>query len=195
MSLEHMRQPVILTPRLELHHVSGDEAISLFEAPADAWIFEGKSFTNPYRQLMDDSGPLAWRVPQIKADPLVNKWFVRWIVLKGSHEIIGSTSFHGAPNDAGMIEIGLGIDQRFQRQGFAFEALTGMWSWVCAEDGVNVLRYTVAATNTASIGLINKFGFTRVGEQLDEIDGPEEIYEMSAEEFKELISQMDPEGQ
>ena len=181
-----VRQSVIQTARLELHHISGAEVISLFETPEDNWIYAGKSYTNPYRQLMDDSGPLAWRVPQVKADPSLNKWFVRWIVLKSTNEIIGSSSFHGAPNENGMIEIGLGIEPKFHNQGFGFEALTGMWGWVCAQEGVKILRYTVSINNLPSIALVNKFGFTRVGEQLDEIDGPEEIYEMSSAEFAEM---------
>ena len=178
-----IRQSVIVTPRFELHHLTAAEIISLFETPEEKWIYAGKGYTNPYRQLMDDSGPLAWRVPQVKIDPTVNKWFVRWIVQKSTHEIIGSSSFHGEPNENGMIEIGLGIDPKFQNQGYGFEALTGMWGWVCGQEGVKTLRYTVSITNLPSIALVNKFGFTRIGEQLDEIDGPEEIYEMSASEF------------
>lgn len=180
------RQAVIHTPRLELHHINVAELISLFETPEDQWIYESKDFTNPHRELIDSSGPLAWRVPQVKVNPELNKWFVRWMVLKENREIIGSTSFHGAPDENGMIEIGLGVCPAFQRQGFAFEALIGMWSWVCMQEGVKTLRYTVAASNTASIALVNKFGFVHVGQQMDEIDGPEEIYELSAQEFKQL---------
>jgi hypothetical protein len=36
--------------------------------------------------------------------------------------------------------------------------------------------------------IIEKFGFTHVGQQLDEIDGPEEIYEMSVSEFRSRFS-------
>ena len=182
------REPVIYTPRLELHHLSVAEIISLFETPEDPWIYEGKGFTNPHRELIDSSGPLAWRVPQVKVEPQLNKWFVRWMVLKQSREIIGSTSFHGAPNENGMIEIGLGVNPKFQRQGFAFEALAGMWSWVCAQEGVEVLRYTVSATNEPSIALIRKFCFHHRGQQLDEMDGAEEIYELSVEEFRKAGS-------
>ncbi len=180
------RETFIETPHLELHHIAANELISLFEAPEDSWIFEGKSFTNPHRELMDHSGPLAWRVPQVKLDSEVNKWFVRWVVLKRSREIIGSTSFHGAPDAQGMIEIGLGINQRFQNKGYGFEALAGMWSWASTHSEVKTLRYTVSADNLASIALVDKFGFHHIGQQMDEIDGPEEIYELSVEEFKTL---------
>jgi hypothetical protein len=45
-------------------------------------------------------------------------------------------------------------------------------------------RHQPLTTNVASIGLINDFGFYYVGEQLDEIDGPESIYEMSADAYR-----------
>ena len=70
---------------------------------------------NTHRVLIDNSGPLGWRVPQVKVDPSVNKWFVRWIVLKETAEVIGSTSFHGVPDAEGMMEIGLEIVETDER--------------------------------------------------------------------------------
>ena len=177
-------EPVIETPRLELHHICAANLITLFENPNDFSIYVGKSFSNPYRILIDDKGPLAWRVPQVKGNPFTNKWFVRWIVLKESREIIGSTSFHGVPDELGMIEIGLGIESSFQNRGFAKEALLGMWRWALASPEVRILRYTVSPSNGPSITVINQFGFPKIGQQIDEEDGPEDIYEMHREEFE-----------
>ena len=59
-----------------------------------------------------------------------------------------------------------------------------MWKWVCGEEGVRTLRYTVSPSNLASVAIIKKFGFAHMGQQMDEEDGPEDIYEMSVEEFK-----------
>jgi ribosomal-protein-alanine N-acetyltransferase len=73
-------------------------------------------------------------------DPALNRWFVRWIVLRSTGEIIGSTSFHGAPNSDGMIEIGLGIQEGFRNLGYAKESLLGMWRWAMGEPQVEVLR-------------------------------------------------------
>ena len=105
-----MIEPVIQTERLELHHLSAEAIIELFEEKRDAVALAGRNFSNPHRVLVDNSGPLHWRVPQVKIDPSVNKWFVRWIVLKETAEVIGSTSFHGVPDAEGMMEIGLGIE-------------------------------------------------------------------------------------
>ena len=178
-----MIEPVILTPRLELHHLSVQAIIELFENKDDSVALLGQSFTNPYRVLVDSSGPLGWRVPQVKVDPSVNKWFVRFIVLKESKEVIGSTSFHGVPDAEGMMEIGLGIEEAFRNQGYAREALAGMWKWVSAFPEVKTLRYTVSPENLPSIAVINYFGFEYKGQQMDEIDGPENIYEMSTADF------------
>jgi RimJ/RimL family protein N-acetyltransferase len=178
-----LEQEIIETPRLLLHHICADDLITLFEEPENLVIYEGKPYSNPHRQLMDESGPLAWRVPQVKVDPALNKWFVRWIVLKESGEIIGSASFHGAPDSNGMIEVGLGIQEKFRNQGFAREALRGYWLWAIQFPEVKILRYTVSPTNIPSIRVVDSFGFEYKGEQMDEIDGPESIYEISKEDF------------
>ncbi|CAB4752507.1 unannotated protein [freshwater metagenome] len=175
---------LIQTDRLELHHIGAEDLIDLFEKRDDTNALLGKTFSNPLRVLIDFQGPLAWRVPQVKINPEVNKWFVRWAVLRSTQEVIGSSSFHGAPSETGMMEIGLGVETAFQRQGFGREILQGMWGWVVTEPGVKTLRYTVSPTNTASIALINSFGFENIGEQMDEIDGPESIYEMSSDQYR-----------
>ena len=180
-----MYEKVIDTPRLELHHISAQGIIELYEKKHDVTAIAGRDFTNPHQNLVKESGPLGWRVPQVKVDPSVNKWFVRWIVLKESKEVIGSASFHGVPDSEGMMEIGLGIEEAFQGNGYAKEALRGMWSWVCTFPEVKTLRYTVSPENLPSIAVINYFGFEYKGQQMDEIDGPENIYEMSTKEFME----------
>ena len=177
------KEPVIVTPRLELHHISADRLIDLYEKRDDTFPLSGESFTNPLRNLIDFQGPLAWRVPQVKSDPSTNKWFVRWIVLKENREVIGSTSFHGAPDAQGMMEIGLGIENQYQNKGFAKEALLGMWRWALTFPGVMTLRYTVSPENAPSIAVIKHFGFEYKGQQIDEEDGPEDIFEMDRETF------------
>ena len=178
-----MLEPFLISERLELHHISVDGIIALLEDKSDIKAIAGRDFTNPHKNLIENSGPLAWRVPQVKVDPSLNKWFVRFIVLQESREIIGSTSFHGAPDGEGMIEIGLGIEPAFQGKGYAKESLQAMWRWAVSFPEVRTLRYTVSPDNLPSVAVIKYFGFDHKGQQMDEIDGPEDIYEMSAENF------------
>jgi RimJ/RimL family protein N-acetyltransferase len=48
---------------------------------------------------------------------------------------------------------------------------------------VKTLRYTVSPENLPSIAVIKYFGFDFKGQQIDEEDGPEDIYEMDREAF------------
>jgi len=179
-----LTQPLLETKRLELHHINGANLITLFEQRDDSPILKNANFTNPHRVLVDFQGPLHWRVPQVKADPSSNKWFVRLFVLKENREIIGSASFHGVPDENGMIEIGLGIEPEFHNRGFAKEALMAMWSWAIDQPGVKSFRYTVSPDNAPSIKVIEYFGFPFTGVQIDEEDGPENIYEITTADFR-----------
>jgi [ribosomal protein S5]-alanine N-acetyltransferase len=182
-NISRLAEPVIHCERLELHHVSGFELLKLADDPASDAIYEGHDYVNPHRVLVDGPSPVAWRAPQVRDDPSTNKWFIRWMVLRQSREIVGSLSFHGPPDDRGMLEIGLGVHEAFRRRGYGREALLGMWGWASRQPGVAVFRYTVSPENVASVGLVTNLGFGLVGRQIDEIDGPEDIYEMSIADF------------
>jgi RimJ/RimL family protein N-acetyltransferase len=62
--------------------------------------------------------------------------------------------------------------------------LLGMWSWVVNDPLVKTLRYTVSPNNLISQHIIKKLHFEHKGQQIDEEDGPEDIYELSASEYK-----------
>ena len=179
---------LIQSDRLDLHHIEADDLIYIFEKRDDSEVLAGKDFRNPFRVLIDFQGLLAARIPQIQKDPSVNKWFVRWVVLRSTQEIIGATSFHGAPDENGVIEIGLEVESAFQRQGYGTEILQGMWGWVVTEPTVKILRYSVKENNVASIALINSFGFKLMGEQIDENNEVANVYEMSANDYRKRFA-------
>ena len=183
--MDEMTTVLIQTSRLDLRLIGVDDLIAMYEDPEHFSLASDAPFANLHRVLLDNSGPLRWRVPQVKQDPALNKWFVRFIVLRETKEVVGSISFHSQPDASGMIEIGLGVEPTFQNRGYATEALQGMWQWVCTQPGVKTLRYTVSPNNAASQQIIKKFSFSHVGVQIDEEDGPEDIYEMSAIDFRE----------
>lgn len=91
-----------------------------------------------------------------------------------------------------MIEIGIRIEPKFQGQGYAQEALRGMWDWVARDELANTLRYTVSPDNAPSQAIIQKFGFHLIGQQIDEEDGPEDIFEMGIDEYVTKFSSKDP---
>jgi RimJ/RimL family protein N-acetyltransferase len=120
----------------------------------------------------------------VRKDPEVAKYLLRVAVLRESMEIIGSAGFHNLPDNNGMIEIGFGIDPAFQNKGYGKQLLHGMWNWVLKDQRVKTLRYTVSPANLISQQIIQKLEFKLVGEQVDDVDGVEEIYELSANDYK-----------
>ena len=140
-------------------------------------------FTNPYHHLIEGPSPLQHRIPRVAKDPSFAEIGIILAVTKDSREVIGSAGFHDFPDSNGMIEIGFGIVDEMQNRGFGQELLIGMWRMITKRSDVKILRYTVEPNNEPSVHIVNKYGFTKVGEQVDPEDGLELIYEQSVQEF------------
>ena len=179
-----MIDPVIRTDRLELHVVRpGDyELLAVDRSDPRLWIDRG--FTNPHGYLVDDPGPLPYRLPQVRTDPSSAPYLMRVAVLRDERVIVGGAGFHSLPDDEGTIEIGFEVRPEFRRNGYGTEILHGMWGWVIDQPGVRTLRYSVGIGNTASQRIVRSLGFTHVGVQEDEEDGPEDVFEMSVDEYR-----------
>jgi ribosomal-protein-alanine N-acetyltransferase len=179
--------PAISTARLQLQAVLPREYEILAFDRSDPALWIDRGFTNPHGYLHADPGPLPYRLPQIREHPERAAYLLRMAVHRESATIIGSAGFHGLPDVNGMIEIGVEIVPQWRGQGFAQEVLHGMWGWVLDQPNVRVLRYTVSPDNRPSQSIIRKFGFQFKGQQLDPKDGPEDIFEMDAVEYRRRL--------
>ncbi len=92
---------------------------------------------------------------------------------------VGKAGFHGAPDADGMVEIGYAIEPRYRRQGYARAALETLLERARREPDAKTLRATISPSNAASLGLLADYPFDEVGEQWDDEDGLEIIYEIS----------------
>lgn len=79
-----------------------------------------------------------------------------------------------------MVEIGYQVLAEHRRCGYATEAAQGMWDWA-AQHGARVLRASIAPENVPSLALVRRAGFDEVGQQIDEIDGLELVFEKPVE--------------
>lgn len=158
------------------------EALAIDQAYPNLWLDRG--FSDPDQYFLNNPNPIKYRLPRIRQNPEYAKYLLRVAVLKYNPIIIGSAGFHDAPDSDGMIEIGFGVDKKYQGKGFGQELLNGMWSWVVNDPQVKTLRYTVSPDNLISQHIIKKLGFKHNGQQIDEEDGPEDIYELSASDYK-----------
>jgi ribosomal-protein-alanine N-acetyltransferase len=173
----------IETSRLYLHTVLPDEYLLLSQnlAHPDLWISRG--FTDPIKYFANNPNPIKYRAPKIAINPKLAGYLLRVVVLKSEPIIIASAGFHDGPDQNGMIEIGFGVDKTYQGRGYGQEILHGMWSWVVENPEVQTLRYTVSPKNLVSLKIIKKLDFDLVGEQIDDEDGLELIYEMSKKTY------------
>lgn len=91
---------------------------------------------------------------------------------------VGLSGFHAAPDDDGMAEVGYGVDPAYRRRGYARAALEIAIERSRSEPDVRTLRATISPDNEASLALIRQYPFVHNGEQWDEEDGVELIYEL-----------------
>jgi RimJ/RimL family protein N-acetyltransferase len=122
------------------------------------------------------------RFDQWQQDPAYGPWSVRAIALRQSGDMIGYINCHGAPDPVlreGMapngVEIGYMLFEPWRRQGYAFEAIRGFNAWANAH-GVDSVVLSISPGNQASLALADKLGAEKIGSQIDEKDGPEDVH-------------------
>ncbi len=163
---------VMATPRLAL--------ILLPREWLEAWREQRPlpdlGFEDPFGFLADDARLVEMRLAQLDAEPADAPWLLRAIVERATGAAVGRINFHSRPDDHGAVEIGYTVVPAHRRRGIAREAARALWRWA-AEHGALVLRASVAPGNEASQRLIRSEGFVHVGDQIDEVDGVEQVFE------------------
>ncbi|MFD7284228.1 GNAT family N-acetyltransferase [Streptomyces sp. NPDC059862] len=130
--------------------------------------------------FVTDTAKWVWqyRVNQLISDPGCAGWLTQAVVAEPEGAVIGYAGFHGPPDEAGMVELGYSVAPAYRRQGYARAILTELIHRAVAEPGVRTVRVTISPDNAASLATISGFGFVEVGEQWDEEDGLETIFEV-----------------
>ncbi len=117
------------------------------------------------------------RSAQIVTDPDSAAWITGAIYDDEIQVAVGRAGYHGPPDSRGMVEIGYAVAPEYRRRGYARAALEALLARAVAEPDVRVVRVTISPDNSASYGLVSRYGFVEVGEQWDDEDGLEIIYE------------------
>ncbi len=122
------------------------------------------------------------RLQQWKDDPHYAPWSIRAIILKDTGTIVGSINCHDSPQSLEhngqnglMIELGYTIFTPWRRRGIATEAFTALAGFA-RTSGVHWIRLSVSPENAPSLGLAKKMGANKIGSQMDDIDGPEDVF-------------------
>lgn len=122
-------------------------------------------------------GTWAMRARQVVDDPASAAWVTGVVWDDDADLAVGGAGFHGPPDADGMVEIGYGVVPAYRRRGYARAAFEALLRRADVEPDVRVVRVTISPDNTASRDLALPYGFVEVGEQWDEEDGLEIVYE------------------
>src|SRR4051794_4584733 len=165
---------VITTPRLRLISLTP----SLLRATADGDFAEvERQLDAPVCAGWEEGVPAGPRLRQLAADPSQQPWLVRAVLARAPRRVVGSVGFHAPPDEHGRVEIGYDIVAGERRQGYAREAIHALLDCASATGHARTCVASVTPHNAPSLALIRAFGFRRVGEQIDEIDGLEWVFE------------------
>ena len=167
---------VIETPRLRLVSFTRSHMASLLGREAEGPF----AFGVPDGWAAEESWLLGIRLAEVEKDPAAEPWLMRAILLRAGGEMIGHAGFHAPPDERGMVEIGYTVFEGHRRRGVAHETAVALLGWAGSRSGIRVFRASVSPANEPSLALVAKLGFVQTGEQWDEIDGEELVFERPA---------------
>lgn len=116
---------------------------------------------------------------KIAADPSAEPFVVRAIVDDETGVVVGHAGFHAAPDARGMVEIGYTVLEEHRRRGYATAAVSVLLH-EAATQGATVVRASVSPGNDGSLAVVRRAGFIHVGQQWDDEDGLELVFERDA---------------
>lgn len=169
-----MTQPVAPDPGVRLVHLPPSCLRALLEGDlAGAGEVVGLELPAAY---LDEGWLWRLRLEQLAADPRAHGWLVHAVA---THQdvVVGHAGFHGPPDDQGMVEVSYTIVPDHRGRGHARSALAGLLQRAAASAAVRTVRASVSPDNAASLHLVRTAGFVQVGEQWDDQDGLELVFE------------------
>ena len=116
---------------------------------------------------------------RIRAQPEARLWGDRMMITRGAKpRVVGSVVFHGFPHN-GIAEVGYGVDESMQKNGYAVEATTAAVEWALTCEGIVAVRATTFPWHRASIRVLEKVGLQKVAEDEHDVLGTQWIFERS----------------
>ncbi len=133
---------------------------------------------SPWLVSAQSRGVWQRRAPQVIHRPGDLAWVTGVLVHEATGQAVGTGGFHAAPDEDGMVEAGYSVDPDFRGRGFGRATLQALIARSQTDPAVRVFRLTISPDNEPSLALARQFPFVKVGEQWDDEDGLEEIFEM-----------------
>lgn len=167
-----------MTPRVEIVQLDAEALRALADGDQAAAERTSPVPLSPYLAGPECRRVWGIRAAQVLEDPPSAGWITGVVWDPERRLAVGRAGYHGPPDADGMVEVGYSIDPQYRRQGYARAALLTLLDRGAAEPDVRTVRATVSPGNVASRDLVLSEGFTEVGEQWDDEDGLEIVYEL-----------------
>ncbi len=130
-----------------------------------------------------DARFLRFRQRQLERAPQAEAWLVRAVILREPvRRMVGHAGFHGQPGmngkqDPAAVELGYTIFPQYRGHGLATEAARALMDWAATDQGIRRFIASVSPDNAPSLAIVRKLGFVQTGEQWDDEDGLELVFE------------------
>jgi RimJ/RimL family protein N-acetyltransferase len=167
-----------VTPRVEILQLRPEALRGLADGEQAAAERSAPVPLSPYLAGPECQGVWRIRAVQTVEDPPSAAWVTGVVWDPDRRLAVGRAGYHGPPDRDGMVEVGYSIDPLHRRQGYARAALRTLLARGAAEADVRTVRATISPGNVASRDLVLSEGLVAVGEQWDEEDGLEIVYEV-----------------
>ena len=92
------------------------------------------------------------------------KWIQLGIELKAENKLIGDIGLKPEGHETRIVEFGISLSRKYQKQGLAAEALTEVFDLLFGKVGIHRIKATVDAANFGCIRMLENMKFRREAE-------------------------------
>jgi len=86
-----------------------------------------------------------------------------WMVIrKDGMLVVGDAGFKGAPDENGRIEIGFGLVEEVQKQGYGYEVAQALLDWASRQENVRVIAADSLLYNIGSMKVLTRCGMKEI---------------------------------
>ena len=114
-----------------------------------------------WEQCYENGPELENHLIELAEKPALLLWGSWLVISQADGNIIGDIGFKGQPSANKDVEIGYGLLERYQNNGYATEAVGALVDWALSRPDVATVFAETTVTNRASIRVLEKIGFQK----------------------------------
>jgi ribosomal-protein-alanine N-acetyltransferase len=161
------RFPMLFTQRLDLIEATPESLRAAIDDVKQLGELLHARVPSDWPPELLDTPALEWVVRWLASPENDPAFGMYWIVLRESaalRTLVGVAGFKGMPSEDGTVEIGYGVVAEYQRRGYATETVRALLSHSFASPKITRVIAETYPTLPASIGVLEKCGFTLIGD-------------------------------